>query len=162
MQGRTCLILNTYSMKILESFMQGKLDSVALCEDGFVTTEHFAAVIDGSTSKRATSMATPLKAKKAPEVAAQKSGGRQAMERISRAIGTLPEDATVESAARCFTQVLRNDMPEAALTCAALRPTCSAVVYSRMRREVWLFGDCQCRFEGKTYDNPKHDRSNVH
>lgn len=25
-----------------------------------------------------------------------------------------------------------------------------------MRREVWLFGDCQCRFEGKTYDNPKH------
>ena len=78
------------------------------------------------------------------------------MERISRAIGTLPEDATMESAARCFTQVLRNDMPEAALTCAALRPTCSAVVYSRMRREVWLFGDCQCRFEGKTYDNPKH------
>ena len=39
--------------------MQGKLDSVALCEDGFVTTEHFAAVIDGSTSKRATSMAAP-------------------------------------------------------------------------------------------------------
>ena len=63
MQGRTCLILNTYLMKILESFMQGKLDSVALCEDGFVTTEHFAAVIDGSTSKRATSMATPSKAK---------------------------------------------------------------------------------------------------
>ena len=55
------LILNTYLMKILESFMQGKLDSVALCEDGFVTTEHFAAVIDGSTSKRATSMAAPLK-----------------------------------------------------------------------------------------------------
>lgn len=156
MQGRTCLILNTYLMKILESFMQGKLDSVALCEDGFVTTEHFAAVIDGSTSKRATSMAAPSKAKKAPEAAAQKSGGRQAMERISRAIGTLPEDATMESAARCFTQALRNDMPEAALTCAALRPTCSAVVYSRMRREVWLFGDCQCRFEGKTYDNPKH------
>lgn len=101
-------------------------------------------------------MATPLKAKKAPEAAAQKSGGRQAMERISRAIGMLPEDATMESAARCFTQALRNDMPEAALTCAALRPTCSAVVYSRMRREVWLFGDCQCRFEGKTYDNPKH------
>ena len=24
--------------------MQGKLDSAALCEDGFVTTEHFAAV----------------------------------------------------------------------------------------------------------------------
>ena len=60
------------------------------------------------------------------------------MERISRAIGTLPEDATVESAARCFTQVLRNDMPEAALTCAALRPTCSAVVYSRMRREMCI------------------------
>lgn len=156
MQGRTCLILNTYLMKILESFMQGKLDSVALCEDGLVTTEHFAAVIDGSTSKRATSMANPLKAKKATEAAVQKSGGRQAMERISRAIGTLPEDATMESAARCFTQVLRNDMPEAALTCAALRPTCSAVVYSRKRREVWLFGDCQCRFEGKTYDNPKH------
>ena len=37
-------------MKIAEQFIQGK-HSAADCEDGIVVTDHFAAVIDGSTSK---------------------------------------------------------------------------------------------------------------
>ena len=31
----------------------------------------------------------------------------------------------------------------------------SAVVYSRLRREVWLVGDCQCLINGQLYENPK-------
>ena len=143
-------------MRIIESFLQGKLGSDALCEDGYVVTRDFAAVIDGSTSKRAPRMQAPSEAKESLKGGAPKNSGRQAMERISKAVGMLPEDATMECAARRFTQVLRDTMPEEALICAALRPTCSAVVYSQARREVWLFGDCQCRWEGRSYDNPKH------
>lgn len=31
----------------------------------------------------------------------------------------------------------------------------SAAVYSRLRREVWLIGDCQCLISGQHYENPK-------
>lgn len=35
------------------------------------------------------------------------------------------------------------------------RLTASAIVYSRVRREVWMIGDCQCLANGQHYDNPK-------
>lgn len=35
------------------------------------------------------------------------------------------------------------------------RLTASAIIYSRMRREVWMIGDCQCLANGQFYDNPK-------
>ena len=35
------------------------------------------------------------------------------------------------------------------------RLTASAAVYSRLRREVWLVGDCQCLIAGQLYENPK-------
>ena len=33
--------------------------------------------------------------------------------------------------------------------------TASAAVYSRLRREIWLVGDCQCLMGGELYENPK-------
>ena len=35
------------------------------------------------------------------------------------------------------------------------RLTASAVIYSRVRREIWLVGDCHCLVGGDYYDNPK-------
>lgn len=35
------------------------------------------------------------------------------------------------------------------------RLTASAIVYSRLRREIWMIGDCQCLVGGQYYDNPK-------
>lgn len=31
----------------------------------------------------------------------------------------------------------------------------SVVIYSRLRREVWMVGDCQCLIGGQYFDNPK-------
>lgn len=31
----------------------------------------------------------------------------------------------------------------------------SAIIYSRIRREVWMVGDCQCLIGGEFFDNPK-------
>jgi len=35
------------------------------------------------------------------------------------------------------------------------RLTCSAVLFSRVSREIWLVGDCQCMIGNQYYDNPK-------
>ena len=31
----------------------------------------------------------------------------------------------------------------------------SAIIFSRLRREVWMVGDCQCLIGGEYFDNPK-------
>ena len=31
----------------------------------------------------------------------------------------------------------------------------SAIIYSRLRREIWMIGDCQCLVNEEYYDNPK-------
>jgi len=35
------------------------------------------------------------------------------------------------------------------------RLTASAIIFSRVRREIWMIGDCQCLVGGEFYDNPK-------
>ena len=35
------------------------------------------------------------------------------------------------------------------------RLTASAVIFSRLRREIWFIGDCQCLIDGQFFDNPK-------
>ena len=35
------------------------------------------------------------------------------------------------------------------------RLTASVIVFSRLNREIWMIGDCQCLAGGEYYDNPK-------
>lgn len=35
------------------------------------------------------------------------------------------------------------------------RLTCSAIVFSRLQRQIWMVGDCQCLVDGQLFDNPK-------
>lgn len=137
-------------MRLLESYLCGKRPDPALCEDGWVVTADFAAVVDGSTSKRQTAYADLNAAPPAGE-----SGGRQAMRTTVSALRALPATATAHETVGRLTAALRRLWPKGAREQAALRPTCSAVIYSRERREVWMIGDCQCRFDGRTRTNPK-------
>lgn len=125
-------------MQIIEHFIKGKRPDASLCEDGWVLTGHFAAVVDGSTSK-----------------VAGRAGGRQAMQLVCDAMHTLRADATKEQMLSHFTKVLAAHNPPEAQANAAYRLTCSAVVYSAMRRVVWMVGDCQCRFDGTTHTHTK-------
>ncbi len=136
-------------MHILSSFIQGKTAAADRCEDGYVSTPHFAAVVDGSTSKAALSGAMAATSKPS------KSGGRLAMETVCGIIKTLSPSATLHDLVGQASAALRALWPEGADEEAALRPTCSAVVYSVCRREVWMIGDCQCRFGGLTHTNNK-------
>lgn len=125
-------------MNIIESYVCGKRPDQSLCEDGYVVTPHFAAVIDGSTSK-----------------VKGRNGGRTAMRLVQEAIGSLPPDTSKEEMLASLTRVLASHNPPEAATEAAYRLTCSAVIFSRSRRAVWMVGDCQCRWGGETHTHPK-------
>ncbi len=126
---------------------EGRADGTGLCEDGIAECPGFLAVIDGSTGKGTLRVDG-------------KSPGRMAMEALRAAIPRLPEDADAAEAMALLTSAIRRRYEahglcgEAALH-AENRMTASAVIFSVRRREVWMAGDCLCRFDGKTYANPK-------
>ena len=125
-------------------------------EDGIVVTDDFIAVIDGSTSK--------TKRRHCPWM----SNGRYAMRLISRYIRRMPASSSCHDFCKGVTAYIHRhykypllpfltprsrmqrvmDYPEERLTA-------STIIYSRMRREVWMVGDCQCLANGEYYDNPK-------
>ncbi len=82
------------------------------------------------------------------------------MEVIRASIPRIPADAGVAEATACLTSAIRHcyeahGLYEEAARHAENRMTACAAVYSVHRREVWMIGDCPCRFNGTTYTNPK-------
>ena len=88
------------------------------------------------------------------------SNGRYAMLLISRYIRKMPANVSCHEFCVGVTKALRRhywlrfpvdrmkEHPEERL-CA------SAIIFSRLRREVWMVGDCQCLIGGDYFDNPK-------
>ncbi|MBR1547766.1 MAG: hypothetical protein IJ637_03465 [Prevotella sp.] len=128
-------------------------------EDGIVATPDFIAVIDGSTSKSQFrhSNINPIRA--LMEKAFLSSNGRYAMLIVSRYIRRMPKDITFSQFLSGVTAAVRSHYSKSMLTRLAEHPedrlTASVVVFSRLRREVWMVGDCQCLIGGNLIENPK-------
>ena len=136
-------------MKIIESSIIGKKSPEA-CEDGMVVTDDFIAVIDGSTSKTPKHLNPDMK------------NGRYAMMLISEYIREeLKTDASVDEFCQGVTAYIYNKVYEKLGVEERLkehpeeRLTASAILYSRIRNEVWMVGDCQAVIAGKLYENGK-------
>lgn len=136
-------------MKIIESCIIGKKSQEA-CEDGMVVTDDFIAVIDGSTSKTPKHLNPDMK------------NGRYAMMLISEYIQEeLKADASVDEFCQGVTAYIYNKVYEKLGVKERLkehpeeRLTASAILYSRIRNEVWMVGDCQAIIAGKLYENGK-------
>lgn len=136
-------------MKIIESSIIGKKSQEA-CEDGMVVTDDFIAVIDGSTSKTPKHLNPDMK------------NGRYAMMLISEYIQEeLKADASVDEFCQGVTAYIYNKVYEKLGVEERLkkhpeeRLTASAILYSRIRNEVWMVGDCQAIIDGKLYENGK-------
>lgn len=116
-------------------------------EDGVVVTNDYIAVIDGSTSKSQYRHSL------------FRSNGRYAMQLVSRYISHMPKDITCEAFLRGVTTYIRKHYKKAMLPRLAEHPedrlTASVVLFSRLQREIWMVGDCQCLIGGEYYDNPK-------
>lgn len=131
-------------MQLNKVFLQGK-KSGETCEDGYVFSEHYAAVVDGVTSK-------------SEHLFSGKTPGRIGMEVICREIPRLADDLTVDQAVRQFSVALRTErerMAQQHEVTLLEYPRACAAIYSRARREIWLIGDCQCCINGKVYSNTK-------
>lgn len=137
-------------MKIIESSIIGKKSQEA-CEDGMVVTDDFIAVIDGSTSKTPKHLNPDMK------------NGRYAMMLISEYIREeLKADASVDDFCQGVTAYIYNKVyyeklgvEERLKEHPEERLTASAILYSRIRNEVWMVGDCQAIIDGKLYENGK-------
>jgi glycerophosphoryl diester phosphodiesterase len=127
-------------------------------EDGIVVTEDYIAVIDGSTSKSR------------HRFSLFHSNGRYAMLLISGFLRKAPKDLTCHQFCAGVTRAVARKYGKRQLPLLAEHPedrlTASCIVYSRLRREIWMIGDCQCLIgrrpshpatasEFTYYDNPK-------
>jgi len=140
-------------MTILEQNLVPK-NPARKSEDGLVVTKDFIAVIDGSTSKTERRHNSRM------------TNGRYAMSTVAAHISKMPANTSCHLFCVGVTTAVRKrylpfwkrdkkaiierlqQHPEERL-CA------SAAIYSRLRREVWLVGDCQCLINGELYENPK-------
>lgn len=118
-----------------------------MCEDSVVETDGFVAVIDGATSKSSVRY-DGLK------------GGKKAMLLARECIMRMPCWFSMEECVCMLTENVRRfyqecGMMELVKMDASARLTCSIVLYSKRRHELWMIGDCQFRYEGKTYKNEK-------
>lgn len=114
-------------MTITEQFICGK-HTAADCEDGIVITPHFAAVIDGSTSK------TPLR------LDASMKNGRFAMLLICDYIRQMAADSTMDHFCQGITHRIAEEyagrgIAERMAEHPEERLTASAIVYSERRRK---------------------------
>ena len=129
------------------------------CEDGIVVTNDYIAVIDGSTSKTERRFSL------------FRSNGRYCMQLVSHYIRHAKGNLTCTQFCNGVTRAVarhysKRDWPRLAAH-PEERLTASAIVYSRLNREIWMIGDCHCLItslsvadgkptaEAQYYDNPK-------
>lgn len=89
------------------------------------------------------------------------------MKVISRFIRKAPADITVDAFLKGVTEAVRKKYSSRRLDFYAAHPeeriTASCIVYSRLQRQLWMIGDCQCLVgksgcaddEYEFFDNPK-------
>ena len=88
-----------------------------------------------------------------------RSNGRYAMQLTARYIRCMPKTTSCEEFLRGVTAYIRKHYKKSMMQQLTEHPedrlTCSAVIYSRLNREIWMVGDCQCMINGELFENPK-------
>lgn len=118
-----------------ERFLLGKRQEESLCEDRIVEGEHFLAVIDGVTAKSA-------------KAYQGRTSGRYAAELVAEAILSLKGDETALSALQAVDRAIAAVYPDG-LPAPDERIQACAILYSRARREIWCYGDCNLMINGR-------------
>ena len=110
------------------------------------------AVIDGSTSKSRRRCHRDYSLRK-------RSNGELAMLTLAAYIRKMPKDISLHHFCQGATQAVRRRYVKSLLPHLAEHPedrlTASVVVFSRLRRELWMIGDCQALVGDQYFDNPK-------
>lgn len=133
-------------MQILEQNLVAKNPKKA-SEDGVVVTPDFIAVIDGSTSKSRYQLSRQHPFRALMAHAFRCSNGRYAMLLTARYIRQMAKTTTCDQFLRGVTAYFRKQYDNNMLPRLSEHPedrlTCSAIIFSRLNREIWMVGDCQ-------------------
>lgn len=137
-------------MKILEQYIQGKENNPDTCEDGLYIGEDIIAVLDGVTAK-STYLWNGVSSgcygknviidflKKQPLTDSPEKFFMDADRQLKEVIDKKTNDIQIEDYARV-----------------------SIILYNDRCREIWSYGDCQCRINDKVYSHEKEiDRLNA-
>ena len=125
-------------MRIIEQFVHGKRGE-ALCEDGIMITDHYVAVIDGSTSKSTAKL-----------IDTDKTGGQIARDVVKEIVRAADPQFDMWTFCHHASELMQMEyhwhMDAATRATLDTQPEnrfcCSAIIYSRHWNELWMIGDC--------------------
>lgn len=87
------------------------------------------------------------------------SNGRYAMKIISRYIHKMPASTSCHQFCLGVTRAINKHYGKKRIAELTDHPeermTASVVLFSRLRREIWMIGDCLCLLNGELLENPK-------
>lgn len=131
-------------MQIVESFLCGKENNPATCEDGIYIGEQLVAVIDGVTAK-------------GHRLWNGHKSGYYAKEVL---LNYLKQDGIVQQKPEEFMKNLDGALRESIESQGAdLKteeyPRASIIIYNDIYKEIWNYGDCQCSINGTVYTHAK-------
>lgn len=134
-------------ISMMELWNEGKSGNPEVCEDLYVATENFVAVIDGATN-----VSGRLIDGKAP--------GRFAAEVIQETLLKARKDVSLVELIAEINENLQLryrmlNMLEEMEEHAWMAPTACLICYSHFYHEVWQIGDSQCMIDGTLYTNEK-------
>ncbi len=133
-------------MTILEQALVPKNPDRA-SEDGIVVTPDFIAVIDGSTSKSHRRCHRRYLGSNPLNFFRDHSNGEQAMLIVSDTIRRLKRDVSCQQFCTAATASVRSYYKKDLLEHLAHHPedrmAASCIIFSSLRREIWMVGDCQ-------------------
>ena len=134
-------------MKVIEQFLKSKTHTELDCEDSIFISEHFAAVIDGVTTKSTVKYAN-------------ETSGRVCSQLLKKTLEDLPLKSTAKQAVEFLTSAVfsmysRLGIGEHVQIYPADRASACIAIYSIFRNELWMVGDCQCMINNTAYSNLK-------
>ena len=134
-------------MEVIEQYLNSKTGDLATCEDAIFVNEHFAAVIDGVTSKSERRWDGLTTGQVAAQLVLETLPG------LDPAITALDAFATINQAFRdLYEKVgriteLEKDPVERCAACV--------LIYSRQHHQVWSVGDSQALVDGQLFGRTK-------
>lgn len=129
-----------------ESFVQGKDGTSLPCGDAVIESDHFAAVIDGATPK-------------GTMLWDGQPGDAFIARILSQTVLALSPDISAAEAIDQLNRRVSEEYEAHGMRLESMQPEerlqASVLIYSKQRKEVWCFGDCQLRINQKNYRHQK-------
>ncbi len=130
-------------MKILEHFLCGKHNVPNLCEDGLVIGQQLIAVIDGVTAKGTYSWDGMTSGYYAKQLL---------VDYLQKDIATQTSEELFDNLDLFLNANIQKHLER--LTCADY-PRASIIIYNNYYKEIWSYGDCQCRINNTVHKHTK-------